>query len=99
MLTGAETDVPATIAALRRDNPGFAGRTVSVAVAVGDRYHVYIRRDDRVRLLETIGFTNAEQTEPDMYPTRTKALRGWRGRHERLRSWAGAEPGTCLRVA
>jgi iron complex transport system substrate-binding protein len=61
----------AAIAAIRRDNPGFAGRTVSVAVAAGDRYHAYIRRDDRVRLLEMIGFTNAERielTEPDSYP-------------------------------
>jgi iron complex transport system substrate-binding protein len=61
----------ATIAAARRENPGFAGRTVSVAVAAGDLYHAYIRRDDRVRLLEMIGFTNAERielTEPDTYP-------------------------------
>jgi iron complex transport system substrate-binding protein len=64
-------DTEAAIAAVRRDNPGFAGRTVSVAVTAGDRYHAYIRRDDRVRLLETIGFTNAERierTEPDTYP-------------------------------
>ncbi|MCA2217163.1 ABC transporter substrate-binding protein [Jidongwangia harbinensis] len=61
----------AAIAAVRRDNPGFAGRTVSVAVAAGDRYHAYIRRDDRVRLLEMIGFRNAgriEHTAPDTYP-------------------------------
>ncbi len=64
-------DTEATIAAVRRDNPGFAGRSVSVAVAADDGYHAFISRDDRVRLLESIGFTNSrriEMTEPDTYP-------------------------------
>lgn len=53
----------AAIAAARRANPGFAGRTVCVATAFGGRYQAYVRQDDRVGLLEAIGFVNAPQIE------------------------------------
>jgi len=58
----------AAIAAARKANPGFAGRTVCVATALDGRYQAYVRLDSRVGLLEAIGFGNApriQRMEPE----------------------------------
>lgn len=52
-------DVEAAIAAARAANPGFAGKTVSVATATDDRYYAYLAQDDRVRFLAALGFTDS----------------------------------------
>ena len=65
----------AAIAAARKANPEFAGRTVSVATALGGRYQAYGSQDGVVGLLEAIGFVNAPRIER-MEPQATFATIG-----------------------
>ena len=63
------TEAMAAVAAVKKRNPGFAGRTVAVATVVDGRYHAYLRPDERLRFMEALGFRNSpavEGTEPDM---------------------------------
>ncbi|MEW2360225.1 iron-siderophore ABC transporter substrate-binding protein [Spirillospora sp. NPDC029432] len=53
----------AKFAQAKKDNPGFAGKTVAAGVRAPDSYGAYVNGDGRVEFLRKLGFVNAPKIQ------------------------------------